>query len=255
MLRRIQDMQAQIIHSGRLAALGTLAAGLAHELNTPLGYIKANAQLVRRKLGAAGADDDLVELIADVEQGAEQMHEVVANLRNFSQVDRDGLAMVDLNESVRQSVKMLAPAVPSWVTIALELDEVPPIAGKQAQLNQMVVNLVSNACDVSPKPSTVTVRTRQDEGHLVVTVHDEGPGIAPEIRARLFDPFFTTKPPGKGMGLGLAITRTIVESHGGSLVVDNAPSGGTEAIVRLPLKGALEEEEDDTIHREHSGGG
>ncbi|MCD6500137.1 MAG: hypothetical protein J7M25_17730 [Deltaproteobacteria bacterium] len=255
MFRRIQDMQAQIIHSGRLAALGTLAAGLAHELNTPLGYIKANAQLVRRKLDETGADSNLVELVSDVEQGAKQMHEVVANLRSFSQVDRDGLALVDLNESVRQSVKMLAPAVPSGVTIAMELEEVPPIAGKQAQLNQMVVNLVSNACDVSPKASTVTVRTRKDVGFVVLTVHDEGPGIAPDIRARLFDPFFTTKPPGKGMGLGLAITRTIVESHGGTLVVDNAPSGGAEAMVRLPLKGVFEEEEDDTIHREHSGGG
>ncbi len=241
LLDRVRSMQAQIVHTGRLAALGTLAAGLAHELNTPLGYIKANAQLVARKL----ADHpDLAALVQDMEQGADQMHEVVSNLRSFASLDHPDLVMTDINECVRQTIKMLARVARGDVHIDTDLADLPLVPARPVQINQLVLNLVSNALDASPSGGHVSVRTRAHSAFVEIEVTDQGPGLPKDVLERVFDPFFTTKPPGKGMGLGLSITRSIVDAHGGKITLENRQAGGAVARVLLPLAGALEQERD-----------
>ena len=239
LLERVRSMQAQVIHSGRLAVLGTFAAGLAHELNTPLGYIKANAQIVGRKLGDR---PELAALVRDVEQGADQMHEVVANLRTFASLDHLDLLRTDINDSVRQTLKMLDRVARSDVRLEADLGDVPPVLAKPVQMNQVILNLVSNAMDASPAGGRVLVRTRSVGDSVDILVEDDGPGLPEDVRDSIFDPFFTTKPPGKGMGLGLSITRIIVEAHGGEITVENRRSAGVVARVRLPIAGSLEEE-------------
>jgi len=240
LLRKVQAMQAQVIHAGRLAALGTLAAGVAHELNTPLGYVKSNAQVLAGRLPSiieSGDQGDLLELVQDISEGADQMRAVVSNLRSFSQVDSSGDRRLDLNASIRQSLAMMEKSRPPGVEMQVELGEIPMVKGFSAQLNQMVVNLVKNAWDAVKGQGKVLLVTDKSEGgeHVFFRVIDNGEGISKEIADRIFDPFFTTKNVGKGMGLGLSITRTIVESHGGTLSVGSRKDGlpGAEAVVIL----------------------
>mgnify|MGYP006283869539 CR=1 FL=1 len=241
LLQKVRAMQAQVIHTGRLAALGTLAAGVAHELNTPLGYVKSNAQVLAQLLPGAlpkGSGEDLMELVSDIGEGAEQMRAVVANLRSFSQVDSQGKRRVDLNAAIERSLSMMKKSRPAGVNLAVEFQEIPPVMGYPAQLNQMVVNLVTNAWDATGQDGEVRLETGSREQEVWFRVVDNGPGIPDEILDKIFDPFFTTKSVGEGMGLGLSITRTIVESHGGALTVGSRSDGeqGVEARVVLPVE-------------------
>jgi signal transduction histidine kinase len=235
-------MQAQIVHQGRLAALGTLAAGVAHELNTPLGYVRSNAQVLRH-LVKPGLDEDraedVAELVGDIEEGANQMAQVVSNLRTFTQVDSQGAQLVSLNDSVRRSLEMLKGSQPAGVEMETSLSQIPEVEGYPAQLNQMVVNLVTNAWDACDGKGEIEVLTATEGDRVVFSVIDSGPGISEDVADRLFDPFFSTKTVGKNMGLGLSITRSIVEAHGGEITVANRSDGaeGAEARVSLPLGG------------------
>lgn len=251
LLRKVQSMQAQMVQSGRMAALGTMAAGLAHELNTPLGYVKANAQLIERRLMAmAEADPDgtaasVLQLATDIREGAETMSEVVNNLRGFVQLDRRGLMMVDINTCVRQTLKLLKRAIPQGVEIETDLADVPGFPAHAAQLNQVLVNLIQNACDAMDGKGKMDVSTRVVGATVQVKVTDHGKGLSREALDRVFDPFYTTKPVGKGMGLGLAISRTVVEGHKGRLELANRKDGvqGAEAVMILPLNGTLGSED------------
>lgn len=242
LLRKVRDMQAQIVHQGRLAALGTLAAGVAHELNTPLGYVRSNAQVLRH-LVKPGLDEDraedVAELVGDIEEGANQMAQVVSNLRTFTQVDSQGAQLVSLNDSVRRSLEMLKGSQPAGVEMETSLSQIPEVEGYPAQLNQMVVNLVTNAWDACDGKGEIEVLTATEGDRVVFSVIDSGPGISEDVADRLFDPFFSTKTVGKNMGLGLSITRSIVEAHGGEITVANRSDGaeGAEARVSLPLGG------------------
>ncbi len=260
LLDKVHAMQAQVIHTGRLAALGTLAAGVAHELNTPLGYVKSNAQVLAQHLSNKGDDrvsTDFVELARDISEGVDQMNAVVSNLRIFSQVDSRGDVNVDLNDSIRRSLAMMENSRPAGVEIEMDLVEIPRVKGFPAQLNQMVVNIVTNAWDavagvkgVCNERCEKAGTRKKTEGKVFLSsgvckngenvffrVVDNGPGIPEEIAEKLFDPFFTTKNVGQGMGLGLSITRTIVESHGGTIDASNRKDGhrGAEVIVTLPV--------------------
>jgi C4-dicarboxylate-specific signal transduction histidine kinase len=238
LLRKVREMQAQIVHTGRLAALGTLAAGVAHELNTPLGYVRSNAQLLKQILpqrNDAQGIEEMVELVGDIEAGANQMTQVVSNLRSFTQVDSQGTRAVDLNQCVRQSLAMLESSRPAGVQVTVDLGTIEAVLGVPAQLNQMVVNLVTNAWDACERKGRVAVSTRQEAEQVVLEVDDDGPGISAQVAERMFDPFYTTKTVGRNMGLGLSITRNIVESHGGTLTVQNKPGErGAAARVELP---------------------
>ena len=248
-LRELKSTQAQLLQSEKLASLGQLVAGVAHEINNPVSFIVGNVEPLRQHLdtlrGLAARYQD-AELAAEAERvrrileiiarGAERTAGIVNDLRTFSRVGEGHARPTDLHEGLEMSIRLLRPKWSDRIEIHRDFGTLPPVSASPGPLNQVFMNLLSNACDAIDGRGNVWVRTRCDDGYVTVTVRDDGRGIAPDVRSRIFDPFFTTKPPGKGTGLGLAISYGIVQQHGGSITVSSEPGRGTEFEVKLPLR-------------------
>ncbi|MFO0584667.1 MAG: histidine kinase dimerization/phospho-acceptor domain-containing protein [Anaeromyxobacter sp.] len=265
-LRRAHDdlrrTQQQLLHSEKMASLGRLVAGVAHELNNPISFVLGNVHALRRYgerleryLGAVhgGAAPpalaalreelridrivaDLAPLIEGTVEGAERTRDIVDALKRFSAVDREAPATFDLGKVAERAVHWVAKAE-DRLEIVLALPPELKVSGSAGQLQQVLMNLVQNACDaLHGRPGARLELSGRVEGELaVLEVLDNGPGIDPENLPRLFEPFFTTKPVGKGTGLGLSISYGIVERHGGRLVAANRPGGGAALRLELPV--------------------
>jgi signal transduction histidine kinase len=249
--RELDEAQAQLMQSEKMRSLGQLVAGVAHELNNPIGFVHANLQLLQeqvRKLTAAqqtGEDTERIEaaiakLLARSREGTERVKQIVADLRTFSRMDHAELAEVDLNEEIERTLALMEPRVRDGIEIVRDLGELPRVRCYAGQLNQVFLNLLMNACDALGGKGTIRIRTRVRTSAGAATgvrleFHDDGPGIAPEAQGRIFEPFYTTKPVGQGTGLGLSISYGIVERHGGRMLVGSAPGEGTTFVIELPL--------------------
>ncbi|HEX2639768.1 MAG TPA: ATP-binding protein, partial [Pyrinomonadaceae bacterium] len=251
---KLKRLQAQIVHSEKMASLGQLTAGIAHELNNPLAFIYSNLDILKDTVNklkeqvspdfsASGAPDetmrsflsDVTELVADCQEGAERVKDVVQNLRLFSRLDEAEPKKTNIHEGLDSTIRLLSRYF-SREHIVLERDygEVPEIDAFPGQLNQLWMNLLANAAQaINEKGGQVGIRTYLDEGSVVVEVTDNGEGIAPEHVNRIFDPFFTTKPVGEGTGLGLSISFGIVQRHGGTIDVRSDKTNGTAFTVRI----------------------
>jgi two-component system NtrC family sensor kinase len=235
--RALEDARASLVHADRLAAVGRLAAGIAHEVGNPLGALAGYADLARARLAAghaAEADDFLGRIGAE----AARIDGIVRGLLDFARPAAPALAPVDLAEAVDGAVR-LARVQPRFreVAVAVELPEgLPRVVADPGRLAQVVLNLLLNAADAMAGRGRVTVAARAEGGGVVATVSDEGPGFPPADLPRVFDPFFTTKPPGQGTGLGLAVCHGVMESFGGAIAAANGPAGG--AVVRLAFRAA-----------------
>jgi signal transduction histidine kinase len=223
----------------RLAAIGEMAAGLAHEIRNPLGAIKGAAEYLEPSRGGARDDAELLQVIVEE---ANRLNSVVSQFLDYARPFRAQLAAADLNEVVRKTAKLCearakdgGPSAP----IVLDLDaELPHTEVDAEQLKQVILNLVLNGMEATGERATpVEVATRwiRDRDRVEITVRDRGPGIPKETLDHLFIPFFTTKP--KGTGLGLAVCQRIVTNHGGDIRVESQLGAGTQFTVRLPLKG------------------
>lgn len=224
--------RALLAQADRLSTLGTLAAGIAHEIRNPLVSVRSFVQLAPERLHDeefCGPFRDLA--LAEIDRICELLGELLA----FSRPSTIDCGPVDLSELVRQTVRLLEPeARQRGVTLRHESSgDLPRIDGDAAQLKQVLLNLVLNALQASPLRATVLLRTFGD-GDAVVEVVDEGPGIAPECAARIFEPFFTTKE--RGSGLGLFVAQRIVQAHGGTIRLRPAPGRGTVFTIRLPRR-------------------
>jgi PAS domain S-box-containing protein len=241
-----KEMEAELIRRERLAALGTLLAGIAHEMNNPLAFVKLGVEHALGSLDALAARPDglaeLREILEDVRHGVERVAGVVRQLRASSRPEVERRGPVDLRHVVQSAIRVVHNEIRHRARLFTELDEVPPVEGNAQRLEQVFLNLLMNATQALPegRPGnqiTVSVR-RGPRSDALVEVTDNGGGIAPEALPRIFDPFFTTKPVGVGMGLGLSICHGIVTAHGGTIGVEAAGGGSTTFTVSLPLLGS-----------------
>jgi len=224
-------LERQAMHSDRLVSLGQLAAGVAHEINTPLANIMLIAESVRRRTSDPWTRGRVDSLLHQTESAAR----IVRGLLDFARRPEPMIGEVDVGESVRSAVGFLQGKQSAGVEISADLpSESVHVRGDRDQIYQVITNLLNNAYDALDGHGRIEVRLSADGDRVHLTVTDNGPGIPPDVRSHLFEPFFTTKPEGKGTGLGLAICHGIVESHGGTIDVSSEVGNGSTFSVHLP---------------------
>ncbi len=230
-------MESRVIQSEKLAAVGQLAAGVAHEINNPLAAILANAQLLRRDLHRE--DEGIEESLRLIEIASTRAVRVVQNLLSFARKDNGEMAWISINQSLEKALALLNHEIVSrGVQVEINLAEnLPEIFGSAENLESVWVNLLLNAMDAMPQgEGQLIIRSWQGDETLHVSIRDNGHGIPPDHLPHIFEPFFTTKGPGKGTGLGLSLCYQIVRQHGGNIQVESQLGKGTEFVVSLPLK-------------------
>jgi len=233
-LRQLETSQEQLLQAGKLAALGQLVSGVAHEINNPLTVISGHAQMLSRRL----TDRDLKRQLEKILDGATRAAKIVQNLQTFGRPRPRDVAWIDLRDVITRALALREDGLRfQGIQLLREIPEsVPAVRGDAAQLEQVILNLVLNAEQAlvgRPEPK-ITVRLMANDGWVRVSVTDTGPGIAPEILPRIFEPFFTTKPVGQGTGLGLSICYSIAQSHLGRLVAESLPGSGATVVLDLP---------------------
>jgi len=247
----IDQRQRQLYQAERLASIGQLAAGVAHEINNPLGFINSNLSAAQRYLSGFAtlrdvvpADgwqardldfvlDDFAELLRDSASGIARIARIVKDLKGFSSVDQPEEQVVDLNAELARLVAVLAGQKPAGVAIVTDFSPLPPLLCLPGHLNQAFLNILQNALQAVGSEGAITLRTRAAGEQITVQVIDDGPGIPDDIRPRIFDPFFTTRGVGGGTGLGLTVARDIILAHSGQIEVDSVVGDGTSVTIRL----------------------
>jgi two-component system, NtrC family, sensor kinase len=239
------QLEAQLSHSERLASLGMLAAGVAHEINNPLASVLAGVESLQRWLMRVDVPDaereDASEVLGLLEQGARRCRETTDKLLLLGQPYASRPVWVDLNHAVRDTLALLSFATRrQHIEVSADLDaEIPQVWGRESALRGVLMNLCLNAVQAMTNGGHLSVEThRIGEDRVGLRIEDNGPGIAPEHLHRIWDPFFTTKPVGQGTGLGLSITQRIIARHGGSIRVESTPGSGARFLIELPLQGS-----------------
>ncbi|MCE7874151.1 GAF domain-containing protein, partial [bacterium CPR1] len=231
-LRRVQESEVQLVQSSKLAAVGQLAAGVAHELNTPLNSILLAAETAS-ELVESSPERARKHLELTVRSGL-RARDIVAKLLYYARDAREGKVEADLNQVVRDTLELHGHQLRlSGLEVECELAELPRISMCPNEIQQVLVNLLLNARDVLPAGGKVWVRTRRQDSWLELEVEDSGPGVPKEAAEKIFDPFFTTKPIGQGTGLGLSVSRQILERHGGTLRLEESRRGA-RFVLALP---------------------
>jgi two-component system sensor histidine kinase HupT/HoxJ len=259
----LKRTQQQLLHAEKMASLGRLVAGVAHELNNPISFVLGNVvalkkyiarfesylaaihggsspaevEGLRRELRIDAMLADLPSLIAGTVEGAERTRGVVDGLKRFSASGgAQEYGRFDLRPVIERAVQWVAKAAPESFRVDMQLPPAMPVVGNATRMQQVVMNIVQNAADATSgrSPALLTISVRQEADSLLVDFSDNGPGITPNHLPRIFDPFFTTKPVGQGTGLGLSISYGIVEQHGGTLTAANGAGGGAVFTLRLP---------------------
>lgn len=275
-ISRRRELESQLIQAEKMASLGQLAAGVAHEINNPIAYVRSNlgtlksytqslakviqsatelgtaieagdfSQLnakwqemktVSEAEGLAAIIDDLPELFSDSEEGLVRVKEIVQNLKSFARLDEAEVKEADINECVETTLKVVANEIKYKCQVFKDLAPLPRLKCRPGQLNQVLMNLLINATQAVAERGEIHVRTWCDELNVFVSVRDTGCGIPAEHVSQLFTPFFTTKPVGSGTGLGLSISYGIVQKHGGDIQVTSQLGIGSTFTIRLPRQG------------------
>jgi signal transduction histidine kinase len=264
--------QSQLVQQEKLASLGQIVAGVAHEINNPVAFVSNNVAVLGRDVNemrdilALYAEADhliatgLPELAARIAQyrervdmtytlgniqgllhrsrdGLKRIQQIVGHLRLFAHLDEGDVNEADLNDGIESTAAIIVGhARKRQVRLAMDLGPLPPVTCNAARINQVVMNLLTNAIDACSEGGQVSIRTHKTEQGVAIEVSDTGCGIPPEVRDRIFDPFFTTKPVGQGTGLGLSISYGIIKDHGGAIEVRSEPGHGAQFVVSLPLR-------------------
>jgi len=266
---RLEEAQNQLLQSEKMASIGQLAAGVAHEINNPVGFVSSNLRSLRgyvepvfallERLRAVAPDhlpeeirrelervdsvidlafvlEDVPQLLDESDEGLIRVKKIVQDLKDFSRVDHAEWQDADLNAGLDSTLNVVMHEVKYKAEVRKQYDMLPPVRCIAAQLNQVFMNLIVNAAHAIPERGTITLSTRAREGWVCVEVRDTGCGMTDEVRRRIFEPFFTTKPVGRGTGLGLSLSFSIVQKHGGRIDVESSPGVGTCFQVWIPTQ-------------------
>jgi two-component system NtrC family sensor kinase len=267
--QELQASQAQVLHSEKMASIGQLAAGVAHEINNPIGFISSNLgtlgkylerltgymtsqariiehaaslearkelAVLHRELKIDRIMPDIGKLIDESQDGANRVRKIVKDLSTFSRVDQENSELADLVECLESAVTIVWNELKYKTTLNRNYGEIPPLKCYPQQLNQVFMNLLVNAGHSIENQGQITITTWSDSDTAYVSIADTGCGIEPEHLTRIFEPFFTTKEVGKGTGLGLSISYDIIKKHHGDITVESKVGAGTTFTVRLPLE-------------------
>ena len=270
----LQITQAQLVQSEKMASLGQLSAGVAHEINNPIGFVASNVSTLTDYTGVFAelltlygdmtsalpdaADDrvkelqgritqirededidfvleDVRDLLTESSDGLVRVKEIVQDLKSFARLDEAEVKTVDLNAALESALKVAANELKYHCKVVRDFGEIPHVNCHAGQINQVFLNLLVNAAQAIQEAGTVTVQTRLVGDEVVVRIMDDGVGIEPEHLQNIFTPFFTTKPVGKGTGLGLSVSYNTIEQHGGHIDVESEVGYGTTFAVQLPI--------------------
>ncbi|MCK5226840.1 MAG: GHKL domain-containing protein, partial [Desulfobulbaceae bacterium] len=265
----LKQTQGRLLQQEKMASIGQLAAGVAHEINNPVGFITSNLGSLKKYTGrldefialqeealTACRDmelteslaeqrkkmkldfilEDIVDLIKDSLDGCERVKKIVRDLKGFSRVDQAERKFADIQECMETTLNIVWNELKYKTTIEKDYGEIEPIACYPQQLNQVFMNLLVNAAGAIEKEGTIFIKTWQDDAFIYTSIADTGRGISPEHLNRIFEPFFTTKEVGKGTGLGLSIVYDIItKNHGGDITVESEIGKGTTFTVKLPI--------------------
>jgi signal transduction histidine kinase len=260
--RALREAQAALVQSEKLASLGRLAAGVAHEVNNPIAFVANNFVVLRRDMQAAlnaldayrqgrAWEGKRLEKDADLEYfqqnfaqtcdrtlaGLQRVREIVRNLRDFARLDEAECKDINVNAALQSTLDVLRHEFGAKaIQVDPDLQPLPSCLCHPGKINQVFLHLLTNAVQACAHGGTVTARTRHTDKEIIVEIQDNGCGIAPEDRPRIFEPFFTTQPIGQGIGLGLANSYAIIRDHGGVIEVDSEPGRGSLFRIRLPVQ-------------------
>ncbi|RKZ37156.1 MAG: histidine kinase [Gammaproteobacteria bacterium] len=269
LFRQLEETNNQLIHAEKMASVGQLAAGVAHEINNPIGFVRSNlstlgdyaenllsiinayeesegmlkdhAEVLNQLRALKEQADldfirkDINELIQESLGGADRITRIVQDLKSFSRVGTEEWEWADVQQGLESTLNVVWHDLKYQANVVKEYGNPPEIQCVLSQLNQVFMNILLNAGQAMDEHGTITIRTGSDDGQVWVQIEDTGHGIAKETRDKIFDPFFTTKSVGKGTGLGLSVSYGIVERHRGSIEVDSEPGKGTIFTIRLPI--------------------
>jgi signal transduction histidine kinase len=239
----LKTAEVQLVHSEKMASLGRLVAGVAHEINNPVTFIATSVAPLRRRLEQAATDapGEVLALLREAEEivdimarGAARTAAIVKDLRSFSRLGEAVRKRADLHDGLEVSLRLLESRWRDRITVHRDYGDVPLVECDPAQMNQVFLNLLANACDAIDGAGQLWITTRADERCVTIAIRDDGRGIAPEAIGHIFDPFFTTKDVGAGTGLGLAVSHSVVAAHGGRIEVESAPGHGATFRIVLP---------------------
>jgi signal transduction histidine kinase/nitroreductase len=241
-LGELRTTQGRLVQHAKMAALGQLVAGVAHEINTPLAAVVNNNDLFLRifhRMRQGRIEERDLAAIEDLSKvtrlACARMSDIVRTLRTFARLDEADVKSVDLHEGIESTLVLIAHLTKSGISVERRYGELPRVECHPNQINQVLMNLCVNACQAMGDAGTLTITTRALDGSVEVRIKDTGVGIARDKLSRIFDPGFTTKGAPLGTGLGLSIVYQIVEGHGGDIAVESEPGAGTEFTVRLPV--------------------
>jgi two-component system NtrC family sensor kinase len=259
--------QSQLVQAEKLAAIGQLAAGIAHEINNPVGFVSSNLSTLKhyihdlfealaayeasegelstetrgaitelkRRIDIGFLREDVGTLIAESTQGLQRVTRIVQDLKDFSHIDKAEVHWADLERGLDSTLNVVANELADKTEVIKEYGGIPEVECIAAQINQVFMNLLINAAQAIVERGSITIRTAQEGDHVRIEIADTGCGIRPEHLKRIFDPFFTTRPVGKGTGLGLSHAYGVVQRHGGSIAVSSEPGVGTTFRITLPI--------------------
>jgi signal transduction histidine kinase len=268
--QQLRNQQASMLKQEKLATLGTLAAGVAHEINNPLAFVTSNISALQeyhqayhglyqflislqddlkpenaqkfhetvRKLDLEYLDADLPQLMKETLDGLDRVKKIVMSLKSFSRSQEGERDYTDINEGIKSTLRLVQSELKHGVNVTLSLNELPKVLCNPSEINQVILNIVVNASHAlkDKQNPTIAINTMTDDEYIFISISDNGTGMTNETLDNLFIPFFTTKPIGEGTGMGMAIVHKIVEEHDGKINVDSVLGEGTTFTVCLPIK-------------------